>query len=191
MRLVLLGAPGAGKGTQAKRIAAAYSIPQISTGDILRQAVKEGTPLGKKAEGYMKSGALVPDEVMIPLVEERLAAPDAARGYILDGYPRTIAQATALDEHLTRQGKPLDRVIGLTVTPDAVIDRLARRVLEDERVERRADDDPETVRTRLGIYERDTKPLTDYYRSQGRLTEIDGVREIAEVWKDIQSVLEA
>ena len=191
MRLILLGAPGAGKGTQARRIASAYGIPQISTGDILRQAVKDVTPLGKQAEGFMRSGALVPDEVMIPLVEERLAAGDAAKGYVLDGYPRTIAQAEALDAHLAKLGKPVERVVALTVTADAVLARLARRVTEDGKVENRADDNPDTVRTRLSVYDRNTKPLIDYYRRKGLFTEIDGIRDIAEIWKDIRAVLEA
>jgi adenylate kinase len=191
MRLILLGAPGAGKGTQAKRIVAAYGVPQISTGDILRQAVKDGTALGKKAESYMKSGALVPDEVMIPLVEERLAAPDAARGYVLDGYPRTLAQAEALDKHLTAKKQPVEHVVGLTVTADAVLERLKQRVTEDGKTIERADDNPETIRTRLSVYDRNTKPLIDYYRTKGLYREIDGRQEISEVWKNIQAILEA
>ena len=191
MRLILLGAPGAGKGTQAKRIVAAYGVPQVSTGDILRQAVKEGTELGKKAEGFMKSGGLVPDEVMIPLVEERLGAADAARGYVLDGYPRTLAQAQALDAHLAKKGQPIERVLGLTVTAEAVLERLKQRVTEDGKAIQRADDNPETIRTRLEVYERNTKPLIDYYRTKGLYREIDGRKEISEVWNDIQAVLEA
>lgn len=191
MRLILLGAPGAGKGTQAKRIVAALGVPQISTGDILRQAVKDGTELGKKAEGYMKSGGLVPDEVMIPLVEERLAAPDAAGGYVLDGYPRTLAQAEALDAHLAAKRLPIAHVFGLAVTADAVLERLKQRVTEDGKAIQRADDNPETIRTRLEVYDRNTKPLIDYYRTKGLYREIDGRKEISEVWQDIQAVLEA
>jgi adenylate kinase len=191
MRLILLGAPGAGKGTQAKRIVAAFGVPQISTGDILRQAVKEGTELGKKAEGYMKTGGLVPDEVMIPLVEERLAAPDAAGGYVLDGYPRTLAQAEALDAHLAAKRQPIAHVLGLAVTADAVLERLKQRVTEDGKAIQRADDNPETIRTRLAVYDRNTKPLIDYYRTKGLYREIDGRKEISEVWRDIQAVLEA
>lgn len=191
MRLILLGAPGAGKGTQAKRIVAALGVPQISTGDILRQAVKDGTELGKKAEGYMKSGGLVPDEVMIPLVEERLAAPDAAGGYVLDGYPRTLAQAEALDAHLAAKRQPIAHVLGLAVTADAVLERLKQRVTEDGKAIQRADDNPETIRTRLEVYDRNTKPLIDYYRTKGLYREIDGRKEISEVWQDIQAVLEA
>ena len=124
MRIVLLGAPGAGKGTQARRIAAAYGVPQISTGDILRAAVAQGTPLGKKADGHMNAGRLVPDDLMIALVEERLRQPDAARGYILDGFPRTLAQAEALEGLVGRLGQRIDRVIGLAVSREVVIARL-------------------------------------------------------------------
>ncbi len=191
MRLILLGAPGAGKGTQAARLVSAYAIPQISTGDILRQAVEDGTPVGKQAEEFMKSGALVPDGIMIPLVEARLAAPDAVRGYVLDGYPRTLAQATALDEHLARLGKPVHHVIGLIVTADSVLERLKHRVAADGKAVQRADDTPETIRTRLEVYEKETRPLVDYYKSKGLFREIDGIREIAEVWSEIQAVLEA
>src|SRR5262245_45525978 len=124
MRVVLLGAPGAGKGTQARRIASAHGVPQISTGDILRGAVKNGTPLGKKAEGYMNTGQLVPDELMIQLIEERLRAPDAAPGYVLDGFPRTLPQAEALDALVSRLGQRIDHVIGLSVSSDQVVARL-------------------------------------------------------------------
>jgi adenylate kinase len=189
MRIVLLGAPGAGKGTQARRIAAAYGVPQISTGDILRAAVAQGTPLGKQAEGYMNAGRLVPDDLMIGLVEERLREPDAARGYILDGFPRTLAQAEALDALTARLGKRIERVIGLSVRDEDVIARLKRRVTESGEVVKRADDTPETVVARLKVYEEATKPLVTYYRKQGLFTEIDGGREIESVWSEIQGLL--
>jgi adenylate kinase len=191
MRIVLLGAPGAGKGTQARRIASARGVPQISTGDILRGAVKNGTPLGKQAEGYMNAGQLVPDELMIQLVEERLRAPDAARGYILDGFPRTLRQAEALDALVSRLGRGIDRVIGLSVSPEEVVARLRRRVTESGEVVQRTDDTPETVMKRLQVYEEATKPLIEYYRRKGLYEEIDGGREIESVWSEIEAVLGA
>lgn len=189
MRIVLLGAPGAGKGTQARRIASAHGVPQISTGDILRAAVKNGTPLGKKAEGYMNVGQLVPDGLMIELVEERLREADAAEGYILDGFPRTLPQAEALDALVARLGRPIDRVIGLSVSAQDVLARLRRRVTESGEVVQRADDNPETVLERLKVYEAATKPLIDYYRKKGLYTEIDGSREIESVWNEIQAAI--
>ncbi len=189
MRIVLLGAPGAGKGTQARRIAAAHGVPQISTGDILRAAVAQGTPLGKKAEGYMTAGRLVPDDLMIALVEDRLREPDAARGYILDGFPRTLAQAEALDALVARLGQRIERVIGLSVRDEDVIARLRNRVTESGEAVRRADDTPETVVARLKVYEEATKPLVEYYRKKGLYAEIDGGREIESVWSEIQGLL--
>ena len=189
MRIVLLGAPGAGKGTQARRIKGAYGVPQISTGDMLRAAVAQGTPLGKKAEGYMTAGRLVPDDLMIALVEERLRAPDAAEGFILDGFPRTLAQAEALDRLVARLGQRIEHVIGLSVSDEDVIARLRRRVTESGEVVRRADDMPETVVARLKVYEEATKPLVEYYRKKGLYAEIDGGREIESVWSEIQGLL--
>jgi adenylate kinase len=189
MRIVLLGAPGAGKGTQAKRIVETLGVPQISTGEILRDAVKRGTSLGRKAEGYMNAGQLVPDAVIIDLVEEALAGEGAARGYILDGFPRTLPQAEALDALLARLGQRLDRVIGIAVTREAVLERLKRRVTEGGQVVVRADDTPETVLRRLDVYEEQTRPLVAYYRKKGLYAEIDGGREIEAVWRQIESLL--
>ena len=189
MRLVLLGAPGAGKGTQAKRIVRAYGVPQISTGDMLRDAVGRGTPLGKKAEGFMNAGQLVPDRLIVELVEEKLSGRETAGGYVLDGFPRTLAQAEALDALLARLGQKIDRVIGLAVTADAVIERLQHRVTESGEAIRRADDTPETVRKRLGVYEAQTKPLVDYYKKKGLYAEVDGGRDIEAVWGEIEALL--
>jgi adenylate kinase len=189
MRLVLLGAPGAGKGTQAKRIVQAFGVPQISTGDILRDAVRRGTALGKEAEGFMNAGQLVPDRLMIGLVEERLRDGTAAGGYVLDGFPRTLPQAEALDALLVRIGQRLDRVIGLTVTADAVLERLKRRVTESGETIRRADDTPETILKRLDVYEAQTRPLVDFYKKKGLYADIDGGREIEEVWGEIRALL--
>ncbi len=189
MRLVMLGAPGAGKGTQAKRIVRTFGVPQISTGEILRDAVKRGTPLGKKVEVFMNGGQLVPDRLIVDLVEEKLREGGSAGGYVLDGFPRTLPQAEALDSLLERLGQRLDRVVGLQVSAQAVLDRLEHRVTESGETIERADDTPETVRKRLDVYEAQTKPLVDYYKKKGLYAEIDGGREIEAVWGDIEALL--
>jgi adenylate kinase len=174
MRIVLLGAPGSGKGTQAARLKAELGIAHISTGDLLRAAVKAGTPLGLKAKAVMESGQLVSDEIVLGMLEERLAQPDTRAGFILDGYPRNLAQADALDQLLKRIGQPLDAVLKLSV-PDA--DIVARCEIRFK-AEGRADDNPETVRKRLQVYAQQTAPVADYYAQRGLLSEIDGIGAI-------------
>ena len=199
--LILLGAPGAGKGTQAQRLAVRFGIPQISTGDMLRAARREGTPLGKKAEEYMNKGALVPDEVVIGLVEERLGKPDAKAGFILDGFPRTIPQAQALDGVLAKLGRAKIRVVDVQVPEATLIERLGGRLSCPKdgasyhvtftppkaagvcdtcgtALITRADDKPEAIAQRLREYHDKTAPLADYYRKSGVLKSIDGVGEL-------------
>ncbi len=198
VRLVLLGPPGAGKGTQAVRIAEKYNIPHISTGDIFRKNVKEGTPLGKKAKEFMDSGALVPDELVVALVEDRLKAPDCQDGFLLDGFPRTIYQAEALDECLSKMGSKLDYVVNLNVDEDELLDRMiGRRVCRQcgtpyhvtnmppkvegvcdscgGEVYQRADDTEETVKNRFKVYQDQTSPLIAYYEESGNILHIEGV----------------
>ena len=162
MKIIMLGAPGAGKGTQAKKIAAKYQIPHISTGDIFRANIKNGTELGKKAKTYMDQGLLVPDELTCDLVVDRIQQPDAANGYVLDGFPRTIPQAECLTEALNKLGSKL--------------------VLRD-------DDQPETVQKRLNVYHEQTQPLIDYYTKEGILKSVDGTKDLEEVFADIVAIL--
>lgn len=213
MRIVLLGAPGAGKGTQAAKLVEEFGIPHISTGDIFRKAVADGTPLGVEAKRYMDAGELVPDEVVIGLVRERLAQPDTDRGFILDGFPRTTPQADALGTALDELGKPLDGVVLVAVERQALVDRLTARrtcagcgriynVLADQlgpdeacracggELTHRADDTVETVSNRLDVYERQTSPLIEYYRGKGLLREIDGDRAVDEVYADVKAAVE-
>src|SRR5688572_17292037 len=171
MRLLLLGPPGAGKGTQGHRLHDAYGIPEISTGDILRAAVRDETPLGLEAKTYMDQGALVPDEVIIGLARDRLAEADTEPGFILDGFPRTVAQAEALDHMLLESQRPLDHVISIEVPAEELLQRLASR----REIEGRADDTDEAIRHRLEVYERQTAPLIDYYRKTGLLRPVPGV----------------
>jgi adenylate kinase len=197
MRIVLLGPPGAGKGTQGRRLAARWSVPQVSTGDMLREAVAKGTRLGLEARRYMDAGELVPDQVIIGLVRERLAQPDGRKGFVLDGFPRTAAQAEALDQLLESEGAPLDRVVLFELPDDELATRLGgRRVCGScgrnyhlaysppqsasrcdacgGALYQRADDEEATVRRRLAVYARDTRPLIEYYRGRGLLTAISG-----------------
>ena len=174
MRLILLGGPGAGKGTQAGFITQRYGIPQISTGDMLRAAVKAGTPLGVAAKKVMDRGELVSDDVMIDVVRERLLQPDAARGFLLDGFPRTVAQAQALETALAGKEMQLSAVVNLSVPEEALLARLASRGA----AEGRADDRPETARERLRVYKEKTEPLEAFYRDKGLLIEVNGVGEI-------------
>ncbi|HET9817665.1 MAG TPA: adenylate kinase [Rhodanobacteraceae bacterium] len=187
MRIVLLGAPGSGKGTQAKRLKVELGIAHISTGDLLRAAVKAGTPLGRKAKAVMEAGQLVSDDIVLGLLDERLAQPDAQAGFILDGYPRNLAQAGALDELLTRLERPLDAVVKLNV-PDAVIVKRCEIRFEQEH---RADDNPETVRKRLAVYAEQTAPLADFYSQRGLLAEIDGVGDIGAIGDRVLAALRA
>lgn len=186
MYILLMGPPGAGKGTQATRLIQKYSIPQISTGDMFRAAVAEQTPLGIEAKKYMDAGQLVPDSVTVGIVKERLAKDDCKNGFILDGFPRTTAQAVSLDAILRELEINLDGVINLNV-PTA---ELVRRISERAKLENRADDKPETVQKRLDVYEESTKPLIDYYRTSGRYVEVNGLQDMEAVFADIVSALE-
>jgi len=176
-RLLLLGPPGVGKGTQAQRLIDALGIPQISTGEMLRAAVAADTPVGRKAKGFMERGQLVSDEVVIGVARERLEKPDARKGFILDGFPRTVAQAEALDGMLRELGVRLERCVALTADADELVERLLLRAQK----EGRADDNEETIRTRMKVYEDQTAPLIAYYREQGILAEVDGVGDIEEI----------
>ena len=213
MKIIMLGAPGAGKGTQAKKIAAKYQIPHISTGDIFRANIKNGTELGKKAKTYMDQGLLVPDELTCDLVVDRIKQPDAANGYVLDGFPRTIPQAEALTEALDKIGEKLDYAIDVEVPDDNIINRMSGRracvacggtyhikfnptkkegicdacggelILRD-------DDKPETVKQRLTVYHDQTQPLIDYYTKEGILKEVDGTLDLQAVFAEIVKILE-
>jgi adenylate kinase len=215
MRLVLLGPPGAGKGTQAKRIAAKYDIPHLSTGDMLREAVAADTQLGRRAKAIMDAGQLVPDDVMNRLVAERIAQPDAARGFVLDGFPRTLAQARALDDLLEQRGQRLDRVLEFAVDDEALVDRISGRfacarcragyhdrfkrpraegvcdVCGSREFVRREDDKAETVRARLQAYHAQTAPLLPYYRENGMLAAVDGMAEIGDVSSAVFRTIDA
>ncbi|MFN2463257.1 MAG: adenylate kinase [Candidatus Dormibacteria bacterium] len=206
MRLVLFGAPGSGKGTQGPFLVEKYGIPQVSTGEILREHRRQGTDLGVVAEGYMSVGDLVPDDVIVNIIRERIVEPDAASGFILDGFPRTIPQAEALDQMLERAGAPLDRVLFLDV-PQAVLEaRLGgrwtcpadgrvyseaelgdRRLCEDdgEQLEQRDDDQPEVIRRRIEEFEGQTAPVLDYYKSQGKVLRIDGEQSVDAIREEI------
>ncbi|HEX5354138.1 MAG TPA: adenylate kinase [Rhodanobacteraceae bacterium] len=187
MRIVLLGAPGSGKGTQAKRLKVELGLAHISTGDLLRAAVKAGTPLGLKAKAVMEAGQLVSDQIVLGLLEERLAQPDTGPGFILDGYPRNLAQANALDGLLERVERPLDAVVKLNV-PDADIIKRCKIRFEQEH---RADDNPETVRKRLAVYAEQTTPVADFYAQRGLLTAVDGVGAIEAVGDRVIAALHA
>lgn len=206
MRIVLLGAPGAGKGTQARKLVDEYGVAHISTGDILRAAVKEGTPLGKEAKSYMDAGELVPDNVVIGIVKDRLDQPDAQKGFILDGFPRTSVQAVALDSELASSGMDLDCALDITVDHDVIIKRIASRrtcrscgyigCASDARcpkcggeMHQREDDREDKVRNRLVVYEKSTRPLTDYYKGHNLYKAIDGNRPVDEVYADVKKVL--
>jgi len=184
-RLLLLGPPGAGKGTQAARLVEDLRIPQISTGDMLRAAVAAGSDVGRRAKEYMDAGRLVPDEVVIGVAEERLAQPDAGRGFILDGFPRTAGQAAALDALLARLGVRLERCIALRVDEEELVQRLLKRAA----IEGRSDDNEEAIRTRMQEYRRKTQPLIDHYRAAGVLAEVDGQGSVEQVGKRIQEAL--
>jgi len=185
MRLVLLGAPGSGKNTQATRLREHLQVPHISTGDLLRAAVKAGTELGLQAKAVMESGGLVSDEIVLGMLEERLTAGDTGNGFVLDGYPRNLAQANALDALLARLGQPVDIAVQLDVDTELLIDRLAGRA----EAEGRADDSPDAVRKRLGVYTEATAPVVDFYRNSGRLARVDGVGSMDEVFQRIIATL--
>ncbi len=183
MNILLLGIQGSGKGTQAKRIAAEYDSPHVATGDILRKAIEDGTPLGKQVEDILARGELVPDATMIELIRERLTDSD---GFVLDGFPRTMAQAEALDDMLAEINRPLDVVFVLQVPDDVARERLAKRGLE----EGRADDTPSAIDTRIATYHRETEPIVEHYRTRGSLVAIRGTGTVEEVFRQIQDALE-
>lgn len=191
MRLILLGPPGAGKGTQATRLTEKYDIPQLSTGDMLRAAVKAQTPIGIKAKAVMDSGALVSDEIVVRIIAERIALDDARNGFILDGFPRTVAQAQALDALLAARGIKLDGAIELVVDAPKLVARIVNRAAEAKAAGHpvRKDDDPEVFKTRLEAYFRDTAAVTPHYRAKGILREVDGMAGIGEVSRAIDAVL--
>jgi len=185
MRLIILGPPGAGKGTQASRIAEHYGIPAISTGDIFRANIKGETPLGLQVKEILASGGYVSDDITNEIVADRLTQDDCAPGFLLDGYPRTLAQVDALDGMLAESGGALDHVLELTVDDDAVVDRLLKRA----EVEGRSDDTEEVIRERMAIYHRETRPLSDTYRGRGLLVEVDGLGEVDEVTERVIAAL--
>jgi adenylate kinase len=191
MNVILLGPPGAGKGTQGENLAKKRGLIQLSTGDMLRQAVKAGTPVGLVASAIMEAGGLVPDDVVINIIAERIAQPDCAKGFILDGFPRTLKQAAALDELLTAKGKKLDAVIELKVNDDALLSRIENRARETIAAGGmpRADDNAEALRKRLMAYYRETAPLTGYYFAKGKLHCLDGMAPIPEVEGKVDAVL--
>lgn len=191
MRLILLGPPGAGKGTQATRLVTKHGIVQLSTGDMLRAAVAAGTPIGLKAKAVMESGGLVSDEIVIGIIKDRIAEKDAASGFILDGFPRTVAQAEALEQLLSEQNLKLNAVIELQVDQDALVGRIVHRAEEAKAAGQpvRKDDDPEVFKTRLAAYNRDTAAVTPFYAARGQLMAIDGMKPIADVAAAIDKVL--
>lgn len=214
MKIIMLGAPGAGKGTQAKKIADKYQIPHISTGDIFRANIKNGTELGKKAKAFMDQGLLVPDELTCDLVVDRISQPDAANGYVLDGFPRTIPQAEALTKALAARGEKIDYAVNVEVPDENIVSRMSGRraclacgatyhiefnppktadVCDScsKELVLREDDKPETVKKRLDVYHAQTQPLIEYYQNAGVLTEVDGTQDINIVFDDITKILGA
>ena len=212
MRLILLGPPGAGKGTQASAIVERYAIPHISTGDIFRENIKKGTELGKKAKEYMDKGLLVPDELVISIVEDRLQKEDCKEGFLLDGFPRTLDQGEALDKVLSQMGLKLDRVINLDVEKEVLIERaIGRRICKDcgevyhikftppkkegvcdkcnGKLYQRDDDTVETVERRIEVYHKQTEPLIDYYKEKGLILDIDGSKDKDSIFEEIAKAL--
>jgi adenylate kinase len=188
LNLVLFGPPGAGKGTQAKILQESRGWPQLSTGEMLRDACRRGTELGLKSRALMDRGELVPDDIVIAIIAERLDQPDCAAGAVFDGFPRTIPQAEALDTMLARRGRQIDRVIELKVKDEVLSGRMEQRIADGGPL--RADDTPDTLNFRLGVYYRNTCPLIDYYRAQGKLAGVDGMAPIANVADAIAQILD-
>jgi adenylate kinase len=186
VNLLLLGPQGAGKGTQGKKIAAEYEIPHIATGDIFRAAIAAGTELGRQVEPLLRSGTLVPDETTVALIRERLSEPDAAEGFVLDGFPRNLAQAEALDAMLGEIGRVLDAILFFDVPDEVGMQRALRRA----EIEGRSDDTPEVIAKRLAVYHEQTEPIVEHYRATGKLVPLHADRRIEEVWSEISSVLE-
>lgn len=192
MRLILVGPPGAGKGTQATRLVEKYGIPQLSTGDMLRAAVAAQTPVGLKAKAVMDAGGLVSDEIVVGIIRDRTAEDDARNGFILDGFPRTLAQAEALDQMLEENGSKLDAVLELRVDQTQLVDRIIKRAEDAKAAGQpvRKDDDPEVFKQRLEAYNRDTAVVVPYYEKSGLLSVVDGMQSIDEVSASIESVLQ-
>jgi adenylate kinase len=188
LNLVLFGPPGAGKGTQAKVLVESRGLPQLSTGEMLRAAVKAGTPHGKKVDALLTKGELVPDGIVIDIIAQRYDQPDCAAGAVFDGFPRTIAQAEALDAMLAARGKKIDAVLELKVNDKVLLDRVDQRIKEGGIL--RSDDTPETLRYRLGVYYKNTAPVIAYYRNQGKLKTVDGMASITEVAQAIAATLD-
>lgn len=206
MKIVLLGGPGAGKGTQAQRLVAEYGVAHISTGDLLRAAIKNGTELGKQAKSYMDKGQLVPDDLVVNLVKERLADDDAQKGFILDGFPRNTAQAVVLDSELKDMGLAIDAAVLVDVDPDVIVKRLSsRRTCKNcgytapagvdvcprcgGEMYQRDDDKPETIQRRLDVYQTQTAPLIEYYKGHGLLKTVNGEQAVDDVYKDMKEQL--
>ncbi|MFM9973601.1 MAG: adenylate kinase [Beijerinckiaceae bacterium] len=191
MRLILLGPPGAGKGTQALRLVEKYGIPQLSTGDMLRAAVSAGTSVGLQAKAVMESGGLVSDAIVVGIIAERIAEPDASRGFILDGFPRTVAQADALGVMLLAKGLKLDCVIDLVVDETKLVNRIVKRAAEAMAAGQaiRKDDDPEVFKTRLAAFHRDTAAVRPYYAAKGMVKSVDGMQPIDQVSAAIDAIL--
>ena len=191
MNIILLGPPGAGKGTQAKVLEATHGIVQLSTGDMLRAAVAAGGELGQEARAVMDAGALMPDDIMIQIISERIDQPDCAKGFILDGFPRTTAQAEALATMLAEKGLNLDFVVEIAVDDEILVDRINSRVAQMPEAERRSDDNAETLRKRIGVYRKQTAPLLPFYRDREMLKQVDGMQSIEEVTRQIEQVVSA
>jgi adenylate kinase len=191
VKLILLGPPGAGKGTQATRLMEKHGIPQLSTGDMLRAAVKAGTPVGLQAKAVMEAGGLVSDEIVVGIIADRMEEPDAKKGFILDGFPRTVAQAQALDNMMSKRGMRLDGIIELKVDENALMARIEKRAAETVAAGGvvRADDNPEAFKKRLVAYREQTAPVSGHYASKGALTQVDGMASIDDVSKAIDAAL--
>lgn len=191
MNIILLGPPGAGKGTQAKILEDAHGIVQLSTGDMLRTAAASGSELGQQAKAVMDAGNLMPDDIMVQIISERIDQPDCANGFILDGFPRTTAQAEALEKMLAEKGLKLDCVIEIAVDDEILVDRINTRIAQMPEGERRSDDNEETLRKRLAVYHEQTAPILPFYQDRGMLKQVDGMQSIEEVTRQIERLVAA